>query len=1076
MTSFFTRLPFFLFYLSLNFSLFAQVTTAEIRGKVSEVAADSSNNKVAQSLITAVHTPTGTIYSALTFSDGTFVLSNLKTGGPYTIELSTPGHKNQLINDITLGLDEVKFVNFDLAISAKVIEEVQVVSQRKIADSKKGGTGKTIDKETIENLPSLNRSLSDVTKLTPQSSGNSFGGSNYRYNNLNIDGTGANDAFGFQEPASGAGGSTASGTPGALAKTQPISLDAIEQLQVNISPYDVRLGNFTGASINAVTRSGTNTTQASVYFFNRNQYTTGRSIDSEKTRLGKYNDFQTGFRLGGALKKDKLFYFFNAEITNRIESVGNAPGSSTSNFYFSEMQALKDTLFKRYNYDAGTITNATIRNNSTKVFARLDWNINPKNQALIRVNFVEGFAENLERTPTILNFGGQGFRHTSKSFNIVGELKSKLSNQWNNKLILGIGSVQDKRDPEGSVIFPHIEITNNTTNTIFAGSYREAAVFQMKQKNFELTDNLVFNRNKHTVTLGTHVEVFQFNYHFVTPYNGRWAYRSLADFYANKPSRIRGTYNLDDNSYENNYENPSATFQAVLPSVYAQHDVKFTPFFKLTYGVRLEANIFPQDPQLVSSFQQTAKFTDVRSGVRDQVNVSPRLGFTYDILKNKTIRIKSFMRVVATFQTITARGGTGIFVGRMPFAWMAYSHIYNGTKYGNIDVRPTTAINLITQNFEQLATLSTKQNEINIVDKNYKLPQVWRSNLGLDFKTRTNYLFTIEGLFSKTIADALFQTINAKDSTVVLQGADNRPVFATTAPIGKENQNYTNVFKLTNTKKGFRYSVSVSAAKEFKFGLSVFTAYNFGVSKDVMNGVRVSPQANWEWNQTILANDPKLSYSNFDIRHRTITNISYTMKWKKVVEKSMFSLIFNGQSGNPYSYVYSGDLNKDGSPNNDLLFVPNTQADINLVDIKDAGGNVISSASQQWQNLDNYISSNKYLNSRRGKYTERNGGRTPWNYQMDIRLTNQFKLGKKSKQNLQVMIDIINFTNLLNRTWGRQLFVPNTTNAGYSAITVKNVSSSGLATYNFNNPTSTPWQADPIASRWQLQIGLRYNF
>lgn len=1045
-------------FLFISVAIKAQITTGEIRGQVSSKNAELLTGAI----VTAVHLPTTTKYFCSTFSDGSYVLPNLKIGGPYELRVSFIGYTQHTKSEIFLSLGESKNIIFTLEENTTELSEVEVTAkQNDPFDSKRRGTGTTIDKNKIESLPTLNRSLSEITKLTPQSSGNSFGGSNYRFNNLNIDGTGSNDAFGFQEPSSGAGGSTASGTPGSLAKTQPISLDAVEQLQVNIAPYDVKIGNFTGASINAVTRSGSNKNEGSIYLYNRNQYTTGKSVDASRTKMTTYNDLQSGFRVGGALKKDKLFYFINYEFTNRDESVQYAPGSAGSLFSYQEMKNLKDTLFKRYNYDAGTIDNVTLRTTNNKIFTRIDWNINDKNQLLVRLNIVDGSINNLERAPTILNFGSQGFKHLSTAINVVTELKTRLSNNLSNNLIMGFGNVYDRRDPAGDQLFPHIEITNNTSNIILLGTYREAALFQMKQRNFEITNNLVYYKNKSTFTFGTHTEIFDFNYHFVTPYTGRWAYKSLDDFYANKPSRIRGTYNLFDDSYENNYNNPSASFQVILPSVYAQHDLKINAKLRLTYGLRIEGNIFPNSPNLVSDFQTTKQFTEVQSGIKNQINVSPRLGFNYDITGKEKLKL---------------RGGSGIFIGRMPFAWMAYAYLYNGNQFGNIDFRPTGNVNLITNNYGQMANLQPGLKEINIVDSEFKLPKVWRSNLALDIKLPKDFIFTIEGLYSKTIYDVLFKTINLKDSTVGLQGADGRPVYAGSGSSAKYNPNYTNVFMLTNTKNGYRYNISVSLSKEFKFGLTVFTAYNYGISRDVMNGVRVSPQANWEWNQTINSNSPALSFSNFDIRHRSITNISYIKKWKKVIEKSIVSIVLNAQSGSPFTYIYSGDLNRDGSPNNDLIYVPANQSEIALVDIKDAAGNVLVSANDQWNQLDSYINNDIYLSSRKGKHTERNGGRTPWNTQLDLRISNEFKLGKKTKNTLQILIDVINFTNLLNKNWGHQYFVPNTTNAGYSLITVKSINSAGLATYQFNNPTSSPWQIDPIASRWQMQLGVRFNF
>lgn len=1054
----FTHTLYSVFLLFICFGAQAQITSSEIKGLV----VDENGDVIPGVEISILHEPTGTISKSRTDVNGRYFQPNLKPGGPYTVNFKYVTYQDLKEEQVFLELGETRTMNVTLNPVVSELSEVEVVFDKN-ADflNNKKGAQTNIGMDEIGKLPTLNRSLQDLTRVSPQTAGNSYGGANYRYNNLSIDGVANNDAFGFQEPGVGAGGSTAAGSPGALSKTQPISLDAVSEIQVSTAPYDVKLGNFTGGSLNVVTRSGTNKLEASVYNFTKSNSTTGRSPYSSRDKIESFYEVQSGFRVGGAIKKNKLFYFINVENTRRSEPLLYAPGSEGSLFELKDIAAFYDTVKARYNYDLGTYGARNLATKNDKVFIRFDWNINDKNQLVVRHNSVLAAHENLSRSGSVFNFESQGFTHNSNTNSTVIELKSRLGDRLFNNLILGYSRIHDFREPMGG-LFPHIEIKYKTAGQIFAGSYREASVFQMNQASYELTDNLNFYLKKHKITIGTHNEMYNFGYHFVTPYTGRWAYNSLDDFYANMPSRIRGTYNLTDDSFEYNYNRPSADFRVLMSSLYAQDEFAPIDRLKLSYGVRFDATIFMDGQNYANEVVNAPAFGQYAKSISNTYLLSPRVGFNYDLLKSGNIKL---------------RGGSGIFAGRMPFAWAAYSFIYSGSQFGSIDLKPSGPVDLITQDFGQMANLQAGKKEINLVDPNYKLPRVLRSNLAFDIKLPKETKLTLEGIYTKTLYDIYFQTINLKDSTIALEntGNDNRPIYVGSGDAQRVDPNFANVFLLTNTKQGYRYQLSASLSKKFKKNINAMVAYTYGMSKDLMNGVRVSPQANWEWNQTTNPNKPELSYSNFDLRHRVIASADYTLNWNKKW-KTVFSLFGIANSGSPFTYVYAGDLNRDASSNNDLLYVPNSSAEINLVDIKDASGQVISTKEQQWSDLDAYISGNEYLQSRRGQYVERNGGRTPWNFQVDVHLGQDFTLeGRRRKHVLTATADIFNFTNLLNYKWGRQYFVPNTTNAGYALINAK-TSSAGVPTYTFTKPQADPWQIDGIASRLQMQIGLRYSF
>lgn len=1034
--------------------LFAQITTSGISGMVK----DNSANPLPGANVVAIHTPTGTQYATVSQPDGRFSLDQMKTGGPYSLEISFIGFNTYKKTDLYLELGIPLNLQIKLQENSVMLEAAEIIYDKEDKfNNEQPGVATHIGKDKIMNLPTLSRSLQDATKFSPQGVASSFAGTNYRFNNLSIDGAGNNDVLGFQEPASGAGGTVASGTPGALARTQPISLDAISEVNVSIAPYDVQQGNFTGASINAVTRSGTNTLEGSVYFFGRNQWLTGKSIDASRKSIEDFYDYQTGFRIGGPIKKNKWFYFFNYERSQISEPVLAEAGSENSNIPFSVAQAISDTLQNKYNYNPGKfggINNFTV---SDKFFIRLDNNLGKRHQLTLRNNTVIASADNLERTGNIFKFSSQQFTHKSITNSLVGELKSRINNNLSNHLIVGFNRIEDKRDFDGRV-FPHIQITYNTANTIFIGPYREASIYGLSLNTYQFTDKLTYYKKRHTFTLGTHNEIYNIQYRFLTAWNGRWEYRTLDDFFNDRPKRVRGVYNLTNNDYNFNRNNPSADFNVFLLSAYLQDKIEVSDRFNLTAGIRIDHHLASDFP-VNNAVRNIPEFQQYDNKINTIPDINPRVSFQYQLDENNTLQV---------------RGGTGLFTGRIPFAWYAYAHYISGINYGNIDLKPSGELQL-TDDLSDLRAQQPDLREVNLIDNDFNLPREWRTSLGFDIKLPKEMTLTLEGMYSKTLQGVQFKTVNIKDPVDRFEGADNRPYYAASSSDRKVNTNFTNIFLLSNTNKGFQYHVTASLSKKFNQNFTANAAYTYGMSKDISNGVRNSMAANFNWNQAVTPNNPNLAFSNFDVRHRFIINGTYNHSFNKH-HHSLISFFFNLQSGSPFSFTYEGDVNKDGSSKNDLLYVPDSRSDIALTDITDGSGNVLVSADEQWTQLNDYIENNEYLKSRRGKYVERNGARTPWNYRADIRLAHRlFIAPEKNKKHFEFTLDIINFPNLISRHWGHQYFVPNNTNSSYQLIELDKIENN-RPVYQFKNPSGKPWQADQLNSRWQAQIGIRYTF
>ena len=1031
---------------------FGQLTTSAFEGAVS----DKNGAAIPGATVVLTHLPTGTRSGTQSDPNGKFLLNNLKPGGPYAVQVSFVGYTAQRTDDLYLSLGEVARQTFALLAAATELGEVAVAGTRSdpfTAD--KNGQAYSISQQAIRNVPTVNRSLGDLTRLMPQGNKNSFGGANYRFNNLSIDGMATNDVLGFQEPASGAAGSVASGTPGALAGTQPISIDAIDEISVVLSPFNITLGNFTGANINAVTKSGTNRFVGSAYGFARNQLITGKSVDEARTPIANYYDVQAGFSFGGPIRRNKLFFFANYENQRRAEPVLYAPGEADANVPLAVAQQISERLKARYGYDPGTFGAATIRRNSDKLLLRLDYNLSEKHRLSLRDNYVVGFADNLERSPTVLNFGNQGFRHSSRTNSLVAELKSTFSSRLSNQLIMGHNTVRENRSYDGR-LFPHLEINYNTATSIFAGTYREAAVYGSGLSTTQLTNNLTFFKNRHTLTLGTTNELNDIEYRFLTAFNGRWQYSSVDAFLNDRPNRVRGVYNTENNDAAYNKSLSSASFRVLLLSAYAQDDYRASDRLSVQLGLRMDMQIHPDKVPANPAVARNPEFSRYQNKFGGVPQLNPRLSFTYRLNEANTVQV---------------RGGSGLFTGRIPFVWYAYAHYVSGNRYNNIDFRPTGVLP-IAEDLSALQAVQPGIAEINLIDNDFQLPRDWKSTLAFDVKLPHDFTFSAEGLYSKVVTGMLFQSINFKAHTLNFEGADPRPYFAATGNAAKIDPAFTNVFVMSNTSQGYSYNATLTLSKRVQDRLDATAGYSYGQSRDIVNGVRVSPAANYEWNQSLVANSPALASSNFDLRHKLIGNVSYNLVVKKRVGLSA-GLLYIARSGSPFSFVYEGDVNRDGSAKNDLLYIPRNASEIRLADFSTPQGTV--TAQQQYQQLEKYIANDEYLAGRRGRYAERNGARTPWTQQLDLRLMARLPVSKAGTQRLEVSFDFINLGNLLHREWGRQYFVPNINNSGYALLDFVRIESR-QPVYQFRNPAGTPWQTDPLNSRWQGQVGLRYSF
>jgi hypothetical protein len=1055
---------------------FGQITTSGLKGLV----VDEKNEPLAGATVVAVHLPSGTQYGVLTNADGRFIISNMRVGGPYQLTVSFVGYKQQAYNDIDLTLGNVADMNVTLSSTVTSLNEVIVsAGKNNLINSGRTGASINLSNDMVNSVPTVSRGLKDFTKVSPlannSGSGTSFAGANNRYNQFAIDGLVNNDVFGL----------TSSGTNGGQAGIEPISLDAIEEFQINIAPYDVRQGGFTGGGINAVTKSGTNKFTGSAYFYGNNQSIIGKNepINNTKSPVATQKDYQAGFTIGGPIIKNKLFFFLNGEITRKSYPLANVPGTTTSNITLDDINQVLTVLSRvAPSYDPGNYLNINSETNSNKILAKVNWNISDKHKLTLRHSYTYGENINISRTADALRFSNNGYLFPSTTNSTGLELNSIFGSNKSNRLMLGYTTVLDDRNPYGAD-FPTVLINLSGGRSITLGSEYSSVANLLKQRIFSVDDEFSIFKGKHTIILGTHNEFYHAYNLFVQNIFGSYAYNSLANFASiGTPGEVSPTYYAIGYSFDAT-DNPSqsngaAHFNAMQYGVYAQDEYQMMKNLQITLGLRLDIPVFPDKPEANSAFNTAYAAEGVATGVLPKTRLmwAPRLGFNWDVFGNKTTQV---------------RGGTGLFTGRVPFVWISNQFSNNGQLNGSYSVGSSassaspitnpaglkfTADPYSQKLAEDLGKVAGR-GAINVVDPNLKFPQVFRSNIAVDQKLPWDMVGTVEFVYSKTYNNVNFIDLNRKvDPNFTFTGVDQRPRYFTS----RVDANYDEIIKFENTNLGYSYNFVAMIQKQFQNGFNAQVSYTYGKSTDLNSGTSSVAYSNWRYvNNVYGLNDLRLTRSNFDLGSRITGLISYKKEYLKGVMSTQVSLFYNGQSGQPLSYIYNGDMNGDGS-SNDMIYIPAKQSDINLVAI--TTGTNPKSVDQQWAELDAFIRGHRYLKDHRGQYAERNAARSPFQHQFDFRLLQEFKVkvGKETNR-IQLSFDILNIGNMLNKKWGHSIYDSNQQFAliNYKGQTPTNTNASSTPTFTYDGSGQTngyPYLLSDFSSRWRGQIGLRYIF
>ena len=1053
---------------------FAQgVTTAAINGRV----LDNNGEPLPGANVIALHQPSGTQYGAMTDFDGFYRISNMRVGGPYRVTITYVGFETFTSGNINLNLGDSRNISAEMGEAQNALDEIVITGVRDgVFDSGKTGAETNVSQRQVSTLPSISRNIADFARLTPQAqvSGDdviSIAGQNNRYNALYIDGAVNNDVFGL----------AASGTNGGQTGVSPISLDAIESFQINVAPFDVRQSGFAGGSINAITKSGTNKWEGSVYSFLRNEKLAGKTPvglvgnDGERERLDEFTALTTGLRVGGPIIEDKLFFFVNYERqdneTPQPFEFSNYRGDAS----LADVQNLSRFLVDEFGYNPGAFENTTSSLVSDKLIGKIDWNINSNNKLSLKHSYVK--AVQLQARGS--NAGNINFFNGAVNFESITnstalELSSQIGNNMANNFILGWTRVNDDRGPEGGS-FPSVQIVDGQGNINF-GSEAFSTANALDQSNLTLTNNFDIYAGRHNITIGTNNEFSSSRNVFFRQNFGDYRFSNLNDFLVgNKPNLYRHGYSLIGGSGDDS--EGAAEFDIFQFGLYAQDVFNATDNLKLTFGARIDVpfwgdGVVNEDFNnrtipLLESQGQNLRGAKIGEGIDANIHFAPRFGFNWDVKGDRTTQV---------------RGGTGIFTSRLPLVWPGGAYNNNGITTGYVQLSGDNAPDFEPNPNNQLQIPAQGSGqvggEINLFAKDFKLPQVWKTNIAVDQRLPGNWTISADFIYNDDVNAVAYENINLEGPEFTTTGAGSRFHYANE----RFDNTYDAVYMGYNVKEGNSYNISGTIAKNFYSSFIDVTgqvSYSYGESNVLFDATSSQNSSQWRFQESINgSNNLGLSRSDFSPGHRVIANSTLEFKWTENLN-TRIGLFYEGRQGDPFSYAVNGArlINDTGNNTGALPYIPTNQAEANLVDATDRDGNVTATAAQQWALMDAFIEGNDYLSTRRGQFAERNGDRTAWSHIIDLKFAQEFALKiKETNHKFEFSADIFNFTNFLNKDWGVRSFTGTQRFTNFDGFAEDGTTPEFTFDANTGSTINQIDDAGLSSSRWQMQVGLRYSF
>ena len=997
------------------------VTTGTITGLVQ----DAQGGVLPGVTVTAVHVPTGTNYEATTQGDGRYSLLNVRVGGPYQLTAALSGFRNTVIGAVTVRLGESIDVPVRMQLAA--VSETVVVSAEvsPIFTGSRAGATDTVGQAVIETLPTINRSIQDIARSSPYfnqiaadnfPSALSVAGSNVRYNNIQIDGAVNNDVFSIASSA---------GTPGGSAETQPISLDVIQELQLVVSPYDVRQGMFSGGGVNAITRSGTNQFRGTGFYVARDQDLVGDGIDDKP--LGTFSDKQFGVTLGGPILQNTAFFLGNVEWGRKSTPSGfSVSGASGVGFGFqAEAQQIRDIAMNQYGFDPGGLDEFIRDTNNNKVFVRTDFNLG-QSQLTVRHNYVDGFNDVGGQSNAVYKFPSNFYRQHSKTNSTVGQLNSRFGNAVN-EFRATYQRIRDFRSFDDR--FPAITIRLPGTTRFTLGTDNSSQANELDQDTFELHDDYTIIRGNHTYTFGTHNEFFKFRNFFIQNLFGNYEFASIDRFAAGLAQGYQHGFSLTSDPEQ------AARFQVYQFGLYLGDQWRVRPNFTLTYGLRWDKPVFPDKPTANPAAVDNYGYrTDI---VPSPQSWSPRAGFNWDLSGDGPRQ--------------QVRGGFGLFSGRNPFVYLSNQYGNTGIEFRRLSLGfgATNSVAFSSDPDNQPKTVgSAGTNEIDVIDPDYQFPAIVRGNIGYDRDLFAGIVGNVELLFSNTVRDVNYSNLN------LVQGStqpDGRPRF------DRVNTTFNDVILLRNTDQGKSWTLTTQLERRFRNGWFARGAYSYGRSDSVSDTTNSTARSTWLNVYTPgNINDPLVAISNFDLRHRVVLSSSYAFDLRKAAVT--LSMYYNGQTGRPYSYVFGSDVNNDGSSFNDLLYYPRAE-EVNML------------GAFTYQNLVDFLEAGDCQDVTAGSIVKRNTCRAPAVHTLDFRAAVDVPIGRFRPE---FTVDVLNMLNLFDSSNGQVYY------AAFNDLVV-NTATVTSGKYNYTlasgaQPGAARFARDDLRSRWQAQLGLRLRF